>query len=55
MYVNIRYRLFFSEQDLYDQENLEHYVTPMVDAFQFVTKRYIRLVVISANLALRNY
>ena len=57
MYINIRKRLFFTKREFYGQENLEHYVTPMVGVFQFVTKRYIWLVStkISANLALRNY
>ena len=50
-------RQFFTKQDFYGQKDLERYVTPMVGAFQFVTKRYIWQVGAkkSSNLALRNY
>ena len=41
MYVNIRKRLFFKTRDFYGQKNLGRYVTPMVGAFQYATKRYI--------------
>ena len=34
-------RLTFTKQDYYGQENLESYVTPMIGASHFVTKRYI--------------
>ena len=41
MYLNIRKGLFFITRDFYGQKNPERYVTPMVDTFQFATKRYI--------------
>ena len=37
----VRKRLIFTKQEYHGQGNLERYVTPMVGAFQFVTKRYI--------------
>ena len=40
-YVNIRKRLLFTECNYYGQENSERYVTRMVGALPFVTKRYI--------------
>ena len=39
--TDIRKRLTFTKQEYYGQENSERYVTPMVGASHFVTKRYI--------------
>ena len=33
--------MFFKKRDFYGPDNLERYVTPMVGASQFVTKRYM--------------
>ena len=48
--------IFHKAGFLWSGENPEHYVTPMVSAIKFVTKRYIVKVgtTKSANLALRN-
>ena len=53
----IRKKFAFTKQEYHGQNNLERYPTPVVGAFQFVTKRYIWQVGTekSTNLALCNY